>query len=58
MDKVEEIDLMRSYLQVGTFHDDVIQKVYTMIEFWKKSLKDHENTFLNMQLLGFFFTKI
>ena len=34
----------------ATFHDDVIQKVIKIIEFWKKFLKDYENTFYNISV--------
>ena len=35
-----------------TFHDDVIPKVTQIIEFWKKFLKDYENTFYNVSIKG------
>ena len=35
-----------------TFHDDIILKVIEIIEFWKKFLKDYENTFYNISIKG------
>ena len=35
-----------------TFHDNIILKVIEIIEFWKKILKDYENTFYNVSIKG------
>ena len=36
----------------ATLQDDIIQKVIKIIEFWKKFLKDYENTFYNISVKG------